>query len=75
MKWLVGLTHLKDTREDIKVGTGEGLEIVQVADDSSDDILKIEGMELSQKIKKIYEITGVTLTRTASKWDSTFKLD
>lgn len=75
MKWLVGLTHLKDTREDIKVGTGEGLEIVQVADDSSDDILKIEGMELSQKIKKIYEITGVTLTRTESKWDSTFKLD
>lgn len=75
MKWLVGLTHLKDTREDIKVGTGEGLEIVQVADDSSDDILKIEGMELSQEIKKLYEITGVTLTRTASKWDSTFKLD
>lgn len=75
MKWLVGLTHLKDTREDIKVGTGEGLEIVQVADDSSDDILKREGMELSQKIKKLYEITGVTLTRTASTWDSTFKLD
>lgn len=54
----MGLTHLKDTREDIKVGTGEGLEIVQVADDSSDDILKIERMELSQKIKNDMKSLG-----------------
>lgn len=57
-KWL---TDLKDTREDIKVGTGEGLEIVQVADDSSDDVLKIEDMELIQKKNIIHIYTYICI--------------
>lgn len=52
------LTHWKDTREDIEVGAGEGLELIQVADDSSDDVLKIE-----DTLFKMIHITGVTLTQ------------
>lgn len=47
MKCLVELTQWKDTREDIKIGAGEGLEPIQVGDDGSDNILEIEEMELS----------------------------
>ena len=37
-----GEVTLTDTREDIEVGTGERLEIVQVAKNRSDDVLKTE---------------------------------
>lgn len=66
----MGLIDEKDTREDIKIGTGEGLEIVQVADDSPDDILKTDVMKLRQKFKKKEKkkieciINSLILTRT-----------
>lgn len=36
------IVYVKDTRKDIVVGAGEGLEAVQVAEDGSDDFLKTE---------------------------------
>ena len=33
---------MRDTREDVEVGTREGLETVQVAKNCSDDVLKKE---------------------------------
>lgn len=56
MKWLAELIHWKDTRKDSEIGAGEGLDPIQVADDSSDDILKIEDTVF-------YIIIGVTLTQ------------
>lgn len=35
---------VKDTRKDIVVGAGEGLEAVQVPEDGSDDFLKTESI-------------------------------
>lgn len=62
MKWLVELKHWKDTREDNKIGTGEGLEPIQVGEDGPDDILEIEDMGLIQKIQNYFFIIEVTLT-------------
>lgn len=46
-----GQTEVKDTREDGVVGGGERLEIVQVAENSSDNFLKTEKTQ-KEDVKK-----------------------